>query len=381
MKKVTLASGAIRYEVILDAGLDPATGKRRQTRKRYVTLDEANDAYAKISTQVNEGTYVARSSVTVEKACADYVAGRHKLRPTSLSKLEYDLAPLRERHGEVLLQSLTKRHIDDLVKDLVAGGTKTAKGRTRKPWSPSAVNKVAATVAQMLEDSLAQGLVARNVAAKVDRIPSVHKEMDTYSPEEVNQLLARAAVDRNGHGWHLALSGLRRGEIAGLRWTDIDFVNNTLSVANNRTSAGGKTVEGDPKSNSSRRTLPLTGTLKVALEAAKLRQKRERLALGPDYGSGGYVMSNEVVGEPYNPAVLSRYWARAAREAGVRHIRLHDARHTAATTLHLQGVPVAVIAAWIGHSDASFTMKVYAHSQNDALKDAAKVLGGAVTSL
>lgn len=380
MKKVTLASGAIRYEVILDAGIDPVTEKRRQTRKRYASLDEANDAYAKIATQVNEGTYVARSSVTVEKACADYVAGRHKLRPTSLSKLEYDLAPLRERHGEVLLQSLTKRHVDDLVKELVAGGSKTAKGRTRKPWSPAAVNKVAATVAQMLEDALAQGLVARNVAAKVDRIPSVHKEMDTYSPTEVKQLLAQAAVDRNGHGWHLALSGLRRGEIAGLRWTDIDFANNTLSIANNRTSAGGKTVEGDPKSNSSRRTLPLTGTLKTALEAAKLRQKRERLALGPDYGSGEYVMSNEA-GEPYNPAVLSRYWARIAKAAGVRHIRLHDARHTAATTLHLQGVPVAVIAAWIGHSDASFTMKVYAHSQNDALKDAAKVLGGAVTSL
>lgn len=91
MKKVTLASGAIRYEVILDAGIDPVTEKRRQTRKRYASLDEANDAYAKIATQVNEGTYVARSSVTVEKACADYVAGRHKLRPTSLAKLENDL--------------------------------------------------------------------------------------------------------------------------------------------------------------------------------------------------------------------------------------------------------------------------------------------------
>src|SRR3546814_12266792 len=137
---------------------------------------------------------------------------------------------------------------------------------------------------------------------------------------------------------------MRRGGIAGLRWTDIDFVNNTISIANNRTSAGGKTVEGDPKSNSSRRTLPLTSTLKTALEAAKLRQKRERLALGPDYGSGDYVMSNEA-GEPYNPTVLSRYWAQVAKSAGVRHIRLHDARHTAATKLHLQGDPCARVAA------------------------------------
>ena len=119
---------------------------------------------------------------------------------------------------------------------------------------------------------------------------------------------------------------------------------------------------------------------KAALEAARVRQMKERLELGPDYGSGEAVVSNEA-GEPYNPAVLSRYWREFAERAGVRALRLHDCRHTAATTLHLQGVPVAVIAAWIGHSNAAFTMQVYAHSQNDALKDAASVLGSVVTSL
>ncbi|WP_338123189.1 Arm DNA-binding domain-containing protein [Rhodococcus rhodochrous] len=122
MRKISLASGEVRYEVTLDAGPDPVTGKRRQTRKRYKTLDEATAAHAKISSEVDAGTYVARSAVTVEQLCADYIAGRHNLRATSLSKLEYDLAPLRERHGGKAVQSLTKRHIDDLVKDLLAGG-------------------------------------------------------------------------------------------------------------------------------------------------------------------------------------------------------------------------------------------------------------------
>ena len=76
-------------------------------------------------------------------------------------------------------------------------------------------------------------------------------------------------------------------------------------------------------------------------------------------------MSNEV-GEPYSPAVLSRYWRDAVKAAGVRHIKLHAARHTCATLMHLHGVPVAVIAAWIGHKDASLTMRLYAHSQDDA---------------
>jgi len=75
-------------------------------------------------------------------------------------------------------------------------------------------------------------------------------------------------------------------------------------------------------------------------------------------------------GQPYSPGVLSRYWAEAVEAAGLRHIRLHAARHTCATLMHLQGVLVAVIAAWIGHKDASLTVRLYAHSQFAALKEA-----------
>jgi integrase len=74
--------------------------------------------------------------------------------------------------------------------------------------------------------------------------------------------------------------------------------------------------------------------------------------------------------QPYHPQVLSRYWRDAVKGAGVRHIELHAARHTCATLMHLSGVPVAVIAAWIGHKDASLTMRLYAHSQFAALRDA-----------
>jgi integrase len=115
-------------------------------------------------------------------------------------------------------------------------------------------------------------------------------------------------------------------------------------------------VENDPKSQSSRRTLPLPDRLVSVLRAAKARQARERLALGAETGPWDYVVSNEV-GRTYHPQVLSRYWASVVSAAGVRHIKLHAARHTCATLMHLEGVPVAVIAAWIGHKDASLTMK------------------------
>ena len=181
--------------------------------------------------------------------------------------------------------------------------------------------------------------------------------------------MAALAGDRLGHAWELALSGLRRGEIAGLRWADVDLEAKTLSIVNNRVSAGGKTVENDPKSATSRRTLPLPDRLVSVLKTAKTRQKAERLAVGASYRSGAYVVSNEI-GDPYSPAVLSRYWRDAVKAASIRHIKLHAARDTCATLMHLQGVPVAVIAAWIGHKDASLTMKLYAHSQFAALEAA-----------
>jgi integrase len=192
-------------------------------------------------------------------------------------------------------------------------------------------------------------------------------------------LTAKVAHTPRVNASELALSGLRRGEIAGLRWADVDLENKTLTIANNRVSAGGRTVENDPKSIASRRTLPLPNRLITVLKAAKARQAAERLALGIDYGSGAYVVSNEI-GEPYAPAVLSSYWQDAVKTAGIRHIKLHAARHTCATLMHLSGVPVAVIAAWIGHKDATLTMKLYTHSQAEALKAAGASLDRVVTS-
>src|SRR5271156_7140747 len=113
--------------------------------------------------------------------------------------------------------------------------------------------------------------------------------------------------------------------------------------------------------------------------AAKARQARERLALGAGGGPWEYVVSNEV-GQPYHPQVLSRYWSDAVVAAGVRHIKLHGARHTCATLMHLSGVPMVVIAAWIGHSDPTLTMRLYAHSQADALAAAGATLNRVTTS-
>jgi integrase len=179
---------------------------------------------------------------------------------------------------------------------------------------------------------------------------------------------------------YLALSGLRRGEIAGLRWSDIDVAAGTITIARNRVQAGaGNVVENEPKTASSRRTLPLDEGLLGVLKRASARYARERLELGEAHTDSGYVAVNEA-GEPYTPDTLTRMWHKLAKAAGVRPIRLRDARHSCGTALHLRGVPLAVIAKWLGHADAATTARIYAHSQDAALKAASATLGLVVTS-
>ncbi|WP_324194229.1 site-specific integrase [Nocardia terpenica] len=378
IEKITLKDGSIRYQVTAEAGTDPETGKRKQTRKRYHTEKEARDALAEVSNAVAKGTYVPSSALTVEQACADWLAGK-RIRQTTMTSYKHALAPLRDRHGTLAVQKLSKRMVDDLVTDLLAGKVTKGKGRNRKPWSAETVNSMIDRIEAVLDSLMDQGKVVRNVAALVDRMPEPDREMQTYTEAEVRKLLAAADKDRNGHAWHLALSGLRRGEICGLRWSDVDLTVGTLKIANNRVSANGKATDGDPKSKKSARTLPLTPTLKQTLKAAHKRQAQEKLALGEAYGAGTYVVCNEA-GEPYHPDTISDYWDRITKAAKVRRIRLHDARHTCGTIMHLQGVPIAVISAWLGHSDNAFTMRTYVHSQDDALTSAAATLEAVVTT-
>jgi integrase len=222
--------------------------------------------------------------------------------------------------------------------------------------------------------------MSHNVAVSMKKVERVRQEMQTYTPDEIRRVLRAADKDRNGHKWHLALSGLRRGEIAGLRWSDIDFDAGTISIERSRVQAGaGNVVENDPKTLSSCRTLPLDDGLAAVLRRASARYAEERLSLGVAHADSGYVAVNEI-GEPYTPDTLTRMWHRLAQSAGVRPIRLHDARHSCGTALHLRGVPLAVIAKWLGHADASVTARIYAHSQDDALRSAAQTLGAVVTT-
>jgi hypothetical protein len=178
-----------------------------------------------------EGTYVGRSTVTVKRVCDDWLAGKRGVRPTTLAGYRDVLKPVVAAYGSLPVQRLTKRHLDDLIPLLTAGGLARTDGRSRRPWSARTVNSMLFVLGEVLGDAMRQGLVTRNVAALVDRLPQSRTEIDTFTQSEVRKVLAVARGDRLELAWNLALSGLRRGEVCGLRWTDVDFLAQTLTMS------------------------------------------------------------------------------------------------------------------------------------------------------
>ncbi|MDT5252120.1 MAG: integrase [Mycobacterium sp.] len=165
---------------------------------------------------------------------------------------------MRGELGDLAVQDLTRRHIDELIVKLRAGTLERPGGRLRKAWSARSCNYMLGALSQVLAQLVAEGRLARNVGGLVDRVPGKAKKFETFTADQVRAVLSGIAKDRNRHAWHLALAGLRRGEIAGLRWDDVDLSRRTVRIGKTRVDVGGRALDqDDPKTASAGRVLPL----------------------------------------------------------------------------------------------------------------------------
>lgn len=196
---------------------------------------------------------------------------------------------------------------------------------------------------QALQDAVRQGLLVRNVASLVQKPRQVHHEMSSWTLEQTRSFLAHVAGDRLHAAWLLTMHGLRRGEVLGLRWTDLTLggPEPSLAVRQTRVLVNASVVTiGEPKTARGRRVLPLPAGLVTALRDLSDRQATERQLAGGAYEDTGLV----VVDELGRPLRLERYgdaFRRHARDAGLPDIRLHDARHTRRLADARAGLPRA----------------------------------------
>ncbi|MDH3045043.1 site-specific integrase [Gordonia alkanivorans] len=368
-----------RYELVLDVGIDPDTGKRKQIRRRFRTEKDAKDALAELSTEVAQGTYApAAKGFTVAQAIDEWLAHKGmRLKPTTLRSYRVTLQPVRDELGDKTLRELTEAHLVSLIQRLRAGEVRrrdedgSLTEGFRPKWSGRSCNYLISITRQMLRSQQRQRRVSHNAAEFLESVEQTDSKAGAIL-SEANFYRILDHEDRDRHLWWLALHGLRRGEIAGLRWDKVNFESGILTVSENRVVVGDQISSGTPKSKASQRHLPMSDDLMDVLRAARASQRAERLALGQDYGSGEYVAS-DATGDPYHPNLLTFRWGKLLDTLGIPRVRLHDARHSSVSLLIARGVDIPTVAAWHGHQNPAVTMARYAHSQPEALRSAAAV--------
>jgi integrase len=214
----------IRYQLTVDVGV--VDEKRKQLRKRFTTEREARAVLDAVRGDVAKGTYVHPAKVTLAEACEDWLAAKHGLKPSTLHGHRVNLTAALAELGDVEVQKLTKRHIDDLVTALRAGGLPSPTGKSRKGWSPRSVNYMLGLLTAVLRDQMRQGHVVRNVAELVDRIPADPKPADTFTPAELQKVLKHIEGDRQR-----SRGNLRSPACAAARWPACAGVTSTSTRA------------------------------------------------------------------------------------------------------------------------------------------------------
>jgi len=211
-----------------------------------------------------------------------------------------------------------------------------------------------------LQTAIKWGLVNRNVADGVDVPRARHKEMQTWDEYEVTRFLEAAKASPYYALFHTALfTGMRRSELLGLQWRDTAFgqlsVNRSLHQLKD-----GTYVFTQPKSAKSRRTIALSPSSVLTLTEYKEKQEGIRVILGTPLKDDDLVFST-VEGKPLRPNTISRAWVMLAARAGVKVIRLHDARHTHASLMLKQGVHPKIVQERLGHASIQITLDTYSH--------------------
>lgn len=234
----------------------------------------------------------------------------------------------------------------------------------------------------MLNTAVKWDFINFNPCLKLTKPPTVtRKEMKFYDEEELKKLFQHLEYENLTFKtaiYLLTLGGMRRGECLGLFWEHVDFEKKTITIKNNLLNIREKGVYLDtPKTKKSKRTISLPDICFDLLKKLKAKQELEKEMFSNNWMDTEFVFKDEY-GNYYNPSRLSRQWVLFQKKHNLKHIRLHDLRHTCATYLLSHNVPIATVSKKLGHSNIYTTLDVYTHSVDSDDIEASNLLNNMV---
>ncbi|MGV9673553.1 tyrosine-type recombinase/integrase [Gordonia sp. NPDC003504] len=282
---------------------------------------------------------------------------------SSMSRTHLEGSPI----GRKRLDKLKPSDVEAMVVNLRKDGL-----------SESTVRQVYTVLRAALDIAVRDGLLGTNPAAKVRRPKVTRAEARHLSTDEVRRLLDAARSSRYFLGvLVMATTGLRRGEVAGLAWSDVDLDKGELTVRHTLSRVGGELVLTEPKTTRSRRRVPLLPNVVAELRTHRTKQKTERLAAGDQWVQTGMVFTTEF-GTMVDPRNMLRVVEVAAKAAKLEDVGAHTLRHSAAVALLEGGVNIKAVADILGHSSVAITGDVYGHTTDDSARAAIATLGSAL---
>jgi len=360
------------WTTLVDLPRDPVTGKRRQKRITAPTKRACKELALRVLQDAEAGLLSGAERVTVGEYLDRWLASvEPNLRPSTFRRY----SDLMRQHvvpvvGNVRLIKLAPLDVQRLYASKLEAGL-----------SPSSVHLLHNILHRALKQAMRWGMLSRNVTEAVDAPQPVKPECKTWDAAQTATVLAAAAHDDLEAFWRLALlCGLRRGELLGLQWPDVDLARGTLAVRRTLSRGKGGSWElGAPKTAHGRRSIALPASCVESLRRHRIQQLERRLELGEIWQDRDFVFTNQT-GGPFHVNTLVRRFRALTARAGVPAIRFHDLRHTSATLLLAGGVHPKVVQERLGHADVGITLNRYSHVSPQMQRDAADTLDAMVST-
>lgn len=371
--------GATRY-------IDPETGEKKKnlvygkTRKEVVAKKKA------FEDELKKGISPKAGKITVGKWLDTWLDtyARVRVRQNTFEGYQRIVdSHLKPALGAIKINELRPSHVQKMINEKMEKGNK----RTGGPLGPRQVEYIYAVLHMALGQAVKNNMIMRNVCDAVDKPQKVKTEFIPWTTEQTNHFLTSVRDERLFPLYMIAWgTGLRRSEILGLKWDDINLTKGTLTVRRTLVRVKGDPPYkfGEPKTKKSRRTIPLPDPVVQALKKWKAQQAQEALTWKglhkelpeneiPPFNPLALVFCNEL-GCPTNPESISRRFKQDLKKAGLPEIRFHDLRHGHATMLLELGEDIKVISDRLGHSTITLTADTYSHVREKLQREATRKL-------
>ncbi len=370
--------GARSWEIKFEVGRDPQTGGRKTAYRSFKgTKREAEAELAKLVVAAAVGTSVDPSRITVaefvEQWLRDWAAGN--VSPKSAERY----GELLRRHvavriGALRLQQVRPGTLAELYAGLLRDGRDDGAGLAART-----VGHVHRVLHRALGHAVAWGLMATNPTAAVDPPKVPEAELSILRADEVRSVLSALRGRSIYSIASLALAtGMRRGELLALRWSDVDLQRALLRVERSlETTRAGLRFK-PPKTRQGRRTITLPSTAVAELRTIWREMVEARLALGQGKPEPDALVFATFEGEPRHPDTVTRAWINAMKAIGRPGVSLHSLRHSHASSLIAAGLDVLTISRRLGHGSAAITLAVYGHLFSNTDDRAAQAIEAAL---